>query len=615
MNIKISDLIAEFLEKHEITTAFGIIGSANSHIFDSITKRGYTKIICVHHEQAAVMAAGAYFRTSGKIALALVTAGAGSSNAVTGVISNWADSIPCLIFSGQEQTYHIKNHKNLRMYGIQGFDSPKMVEKVTKYAKTIMDEITVQDELENSYKTALTGRPGPIWLDFPFDIQAKTIESRNWNLEIPTNLMAFDAAPLVIYKDIQYVIDCLKNCQRPVIWGGHGVRLSGAKEEFRQMVSTLKIPTILTWSAIDLLSEDNEYYFGRAGVHGQRRSNFIIQNSDLILVLGSRLSLLQAGYDINNLAPNAKIIMVDIDSNEWSKYHEKYDRFIQMDCKYFIEQLMSISQNTPFKPVSYIKHEWLNYCFKIREEYPLKESAHVDGGEEYINSYNFIDEMCKYMHDDQIIVTDMGTALLSGHYSIKLTKNQTMFTSLGLGEMGYGLPGAIGAAFAAPNREVLCLNCDGGMMMNLQELQTIIHHNLRIKIVIFNNDGYLMIKHTQKLLFNGNYNSVNGKTGVSTPDYGALGEAFGFNTYSIVGYCRYNIPETLQEFFSDEHPSILNIQMDPEQAFIPKVKGVPQNNGTIIPASLEEMSPLLSYDKIEKAMKWGLSEKSRQIKR
>jgi acetolactate synthase I/II/III large subunit len=615
MNIKVSDLVAEFLEKLEIKVVFGIIGSANSHIFDSISKRGYTQIVCVHHEQAAVMSAGAYFRTSGKLSAALVTAGAGSSNAVTGVVSNWADSIPCIIISGQEQTYHIKNHANLRMYGIQGFDSPKMVEKVTKYAKTIMEEKTVQDELEKAYKTTLSSRPGPVWLDFPFDIQAKTIESREWNLELPRAEFQFDAAPNLIFTDIQYVIDCLKKCERPVIWGGHGVRLSGAKEEFREMVSTLKIPTILTWSAIDLLSEDNDYYFGRAGVNGQRRSNFIIQNSDLILVLGSRLSLLQAGYDINNLAPKAKIIMVDIDTNEWHKYHQKYDRFIQMDCKYFIKELMSVSQNTVVAPVSYIKHEWLNYCFKIREEYPLKEPIHIDSSEEYLNSYNFIDEMCKYMHDDQIIVTDMGTALLSGHYSIKLTKNQTMFTSLGLGEMGYGLPGAIGAAFAAPDREVLCLNCDGGMMMNLQELQTIIHHKLPIKIVIFENDGYLMIKHTQKLLFNGTYNSVNWETGVSTPDYCELGEAFGFNTYGIRGYGKYIIPETLRNFFADERPSILTVKMDPEQDFLPKVKGVPQDDGNIVPASLEEMSPLLPYNKIESAMKWGLSEKSKQIKR
>jgi acetolactate synthase-1/2/3 large subunit len=610
MNIKVSDLVAEFLEKLEIKVIFGIIGSANSHLFDSISKRGYTQIVCVHHEQAAVMAMGAYFRTSGKLSATVVTAGAGAANAVTGVVSNWADSIPGIIISGQEQSFHVKNYAGMRMYGIQGFDAPKMVADVTKYSKTIMDEHTVQDELEHAYVTTLGGRPGPVWLDFPFDIQGKMTESREWKLTRPDNRLKFDAAPIVIAEDLAYVIDELEKSERPVIWGGHGVRLAGAKEEFGQLVEILQVPTILTWGGIDLLSERHPFHFGRAGVSGRRSSNFIIQNSDLIIVMGSRLSLLQTGYDINNFAPNAKIIFIDIDPSEWRKYKERYDRFIQMDCKYFIQLL------TP-RAKSFWKNEWMAYCDKMRKEYPLPENTHVDGGDQFINSYNFIDEMCKYLRDDQIITTDMGTGLLSGHYSMKLRPKQIMFTSLGLGEMGYGLAGALGAAFAEPTRQVLCLNCDGGMMMNLQELQTIIHHQLPIKIIVFNNDGYLMIKHTQKLLFNGTYNSVDTKTGVSLPDFSKLGKAFGYQTYQIDGETRRHnkTSDVLTAFFGDMKPAICEVFMDPEQAFIPKVKGVPQDDGSIVPASIEEMSPLLPYLKIEEAMPWSLSQKSKDIKR
>lgn len=610
MVIKISDLIAEFLEKLEIKIVFGIIGSANSHIFDSITKRGYTNIICMHHEQACVMAAGAYYRTNGKISAAIVTAGAGSSNAITGVLSNWADSIPSIIISGQEQSYHLKNYKNLRMYGIQGFNSPQVVSTMTKYANTILDENTVQNELEHAYKTTIGGRQGPVWLDFPFDIQSSMTNSREWELSRPTNNIASN----LVIGNIQYVMDALRDCKRPVIWGGHGIRLANAKEEFRNLIDTLKIPTILTWSAIDLLSEDNEYYFGRAGISGQRHANFIVQNSDLIIVIGSRLSLLQAGYNINNLSPHSKMIMVDIDPIESGKYSKIYDKYIQMDCHQFITELHAKSQSE-IVPYSFKNDEWLDYCQKMKTDYPLKEVAHVDGGDEYVNSYNFLNDMSNYMRDDQIVVTDMGTALLSGHHSLKLTKNQTMFTSLGLGEMGYGLPGAIGASFAAPNRQVLCLNCDGGMMMNLQELQTIIHHNLPIKIIVFENDGYLMIKHTQKLLFNGSYSGVNNKTGVSTPDFLKIGDAFGFKTFKIDGNSHHLIPHTLTNFFDTMVPSLCVVHMNPEQEFIPKVKGVVQSDGKIMPASLEEMSPLLPYDKILKAMPWGLSERSKEILR
>jgi len=607
MSIKISDLVAEFLEQHEIKVVFGIIGSANSHIFDSITKRGYTQIVCMHHEQACVMAAGAYYRTSGRLSAALVTAGAGSSNAITGVVSNWADSIPCIIISGQEQTFHLTKYDGMRMFGIQGFSATKAVKDITKYAQTIMDENTVQDALEYAYRVTLCDRPGPVWLDFPFDLQAKQVEQRPWNLLPIGYRPQYDAAPVLIQQDLDYVQKCFKEAKRPVIWGGHGVRLARAKDEFRQLVAKLQVPTILTWSAIDLLSEDNPYYFGRAGVQGQRRANFIIQNADFILVLGSRLSLLQAGYDITKFNPNAKIVLVDIDSKEWHKYHEIYDHYIQMDCKYFINEYLRQADSAG-------NLGWLHFCQKIKTLYPILEPYHTHK-EPYVDSYKFIHDMSGYLPKNAIITTDMGTGLLSGHYSITLTDKQTMFTSLGLGEMGYGLPGAIGAAFTDRDRMVICLNCDGGMMMNLQELQTIIHHKLPIKIFVFNNDGYLMIKHTQKLLFKGSYNSVDAHTGLTLPDYSKLGQALGFKTYQI----RYSevgsLPYIWNSIFSDNEPVICEVFMDPEQNFYPKVKGVPQDDGTIVPASLEEMTPLLPYEDIVNAMPWGLSERSKTIKR
>jgi len=606
MVIKVSDLIAEFLEKSEITIAFGIIGSANSHIFDSITKRGYTKIVCVHHEQAAVMAMGAYFRACGKLSAAIVTAGAGSSNAITGVLSNWADSIPGLIISGQEQSTFISKYNGIRMCGIQGFDSPKMVKDITKYSTTIIDENNVQSELEHAILLTQTNRPGPIWIDFPFDIQSKMVSKREWNLN--EKKLNSDSDPILTEMDIDYVCRELSEAKRPLIWAGHGIRLSGMKKEFQELINILQIPIILTWSGIDLLPDNNPLYFGRAGVTGMRHANFIVQNCDFLLVIGSRLSLMQTGYDITKFAPKAKIAVVDIDLIKEGRKHPngKYDNSINMDCRVFINEMLKIKK-------SFQRPEWIDYCNKMKTKYPLLEECHKHNG--YINSYIFLDHLSHNLKGNEIIVTDMGTALLSGHHSMRLKENNIMFTSLGLGEMGYGLPGAIGAAFAFPDRDIICLNCDGGMMMNLQELQTIIHHNLRIKIIVFNNDGYLMIKHTQNMMFKGVYTCVDKSTGVSCPDYSKLGKSMGFSIIDPLKTWDRTIDEKLDNFLLNDTPTIMEVFMDPKQDFLPKVKGVLNSNGTITPASLEEMSPLLSLKEIQDAMISGISENSTTITR
>ena len=602
-NKKNCDLIAEFLKSKGIEYAFGVIGSANSYIFDSINKLKYTKIIYVHHEQTAVMAMGAYFRASGKISVALVTAGAGSSNALTGVISNWADSIPGLIISGQEQEKFLKNHNHLRMYGIQGYDSPDSVKKVTKLAKTINLKDNIYEELENALTISSSGRCGPVWLDIPFDVQSKLYEEKDFS---PYQINQDNAVcKNEIHASCNYIYEKLKHSSRPVIIAGHGIRISGSKEKFKQLVKKLNIPVLLTWSGIDLLPEDNKYNFGRSGVQGQRSSNFIVQNSDLVIVLGSRLSLLQTGYDTKDFAPKAELIINDIDLDEASKNKREKCSLITLNTKDLIEGLLQYDKSIDYKL------DWLDYCEKMRLKYPKLMPEHKSN--KYINSYEFIDKLSDDLNNDDIIVTDMGTALLSGHYGIKLKEKQTMFTSLGLGEMGYALPGAIGASFTDLKKNVICLNCDGGIMMNLQELQTIKHHNLPIKIIIFNNDGYLMIKHTQKMLFNGVYNGVNADTGLSLPEFEKVANAFGFSYCSIRNWTDYN--KNIKSFLNFNGPSICEVYMDPEQEFIPKVKGIKKQDNTIFAPPIEEMSPLLSYNEVEENMISGTNEKSKLILR
>jgi acetolactate synthase-1/2/3 large subunit len=592
--VKVSDIIASYLKEKNIDTVFGIIGSANSHIFDSINKLGYTKIINTHHEQAAVLAMGAYYRSSGKLSAAIVTAGGGVTNAVTGVVSNWADSIPGIIISGQENYNYVSTQENLRMYGTQGLNITKMIKEVTKIAVAFDDSMDIQNALEILDHTTLVARPGPVWLDIPMNLQAKMVNKRDWKF----------IEEIKVDCNVELIVDEINKSKKPVIIGGNGIRLSGAKNKFRDLVDYLKIPTLLTWSGIDLLSDNNEYYFGRFGLYGQRAANFIVQNADLVIVLGSRLALPQVGYDFSQFARGAKIIVVDIDELEGEKYPVNY---IFADCKHVIQSLIdSLHMTWGYKK------EWVAYCQGMKNEYPLIENYHKDNG--YLNSYRFITKMSDHLKSDHIIVTDMGTALLSGHQNIKLKANQTMFTSRGLGEMGYGLPGALGAAIACPNKPVLCLNCDGGIMMNLQELHTIIENELNnVKIIIFNNDGYLMIKHTQKMLFKGDYVSVDKKTGIGLPNFSKLMRAFGYNYYELKEWKDFD--STLNNFLNDSKSSVLEVFMDPEQDFIPKVKGVLKEDLTILAPPIEEMSPLLSLDELKQSMLIEISEKSKLIKR
>ena len=589
MDIKISDVIVSFLHDKNINTVFGIIGSANSHIYDSCVKSGIT-VINTHNEQAALLAVGGYYRTSGKLAVALVTAGGGVTNSITGVVSLWADSIPVIIISGQEKLEYVKNHTHRRMYGTQGLDIVHMVSKTTKYSKLVESD-RIQDELENAYKISLQDRKGPVWLDIPFDVQSKRIIQREWNsiyyeISEPSN------------KDMKNVYNLIENAKRPIILGGHGIKLSKCIDLFKSCIEKLNIPVLLTWSGIDILDHGHKLFFGSPGIYGQRSSNFIFQKCDLLITIGSRMTIPQTGYDLNEVARNAKIVMVDIDETEFKEF---VDFPIKATCESFIKKLFVVDK--------VFNNDWLNECINIRKEFPIVDNYHVDNV--FPNSYKLIDRISDYLKTDQIIVTDMGTALLSGHQSIRLKDDMTMFSSYGLGEMGYGLPGALGAAIAGNGREVLCLNCDGGMMMNIQELQTIIQHNLPIKIVIFNNDGYLMIKHTQKMLFNGNYSAVDKNTGIVLPDYMKVAKAFGYENFRIKTWSEFDF--YFPRFMNHKGPSICEIYMPSEQEFIPKVKGVVQKDGSMFAPPLEEMSPILPINVINRIMKNDISKKSQMI--
>lgn len=609
MMSKVSDMIAEFIADHEIRHVFGIIGSGNAHIFDSIAQKGFTEIVCVHHEQAAVMAMGTYFRTNGKITASILTTGAGSTNALTGVVSCWMDSVPGLIISGNENSKFTTSDNPLRIWGVQGYDSPEAVRKVTKYAQRVMDPAGIRFELEKAYYLAGEARCGPVWLDIPSNIQASFVERATLKSFKPTPEPVFQPTAALSSLDIAVgqVCEQMQKAERPLIWLGQGIRLAGGIELIEPLLTATGAPSLVAWNGIDMIDSRHPQVFGRAGLSGQRAANFILQNCDFLLAIGTRMAIPQVGYDMNECARAAKIAVVDRDLSEVVKHGSRISWPICSDAKIFMSAMLNRLQG--IKRNSY--EPWLEYCRSMATKYPPVGPEHKDK-DGFINSHSFIDRLSKIMKDDQVVVTDMGTALLSGHQVLSIKKGQRLMTSTGLGEMGYGLPAAIGASFARNRGEVLCLNCDGGMMMNLQELQTIAHHHLPIKIIIFNNDGYLMIKHTQKLLFKGRYSGTDERSGVSCPDYSKVAFAFGFPSYQIRTWGDFEtlMPKVLEE----QGPVFCEVFISPEQLQVPKLVPVVHQDGTITPSPLEDLSPLLSREELEEAMLIGIHPKSEKIR-
>ncbi|EDZ64446.1 acetolactate synthase [beta proteobacterium KB13] len=609
--MRVSDYIAQFFEEHNIKKVFGIVGAGNAQIFDSISQLNYTEIIYVHHEQAAVMAAGAFYRASGKISAALLTTGGGSTNGITGVVSAWMDSIPLIVISGNENSKFTKNSNPLRIWGVQGYDSTKMVSDVTKWTYRVDDSLKIKSALQYGMHQALHGRKGPVWIDVPMNIQSSMFSDNDKKINkcFLNKNNIFKNKHSNLNSGVKKSLSLIQKSRRPLLLLGAGLRNFQKQNKLISLLDKINIPFVLSWQASDLIKTDHSLNFGRPGVYGQRYSNFIIQNTDCLICVGTRLAIPQIGYDINEFAREASIVQVDIDPNELDKYFNNIDVTVLSDANDFLNKLSASIKVNNFST-------WKNFCNKMKNKYPILGKEHRDpvgkDGKKYINSYRFMVHLENFFANDQIIVTDMGTALLSGHQIIKLKSRQRMFTSTGLGEMGYGLPAAIGAALANKNKDILCLNCDGGMMLNLQELQTIKHYNLSIKIIIFNNDGYLMIKHTQNNLFNGRYVGVNKKTGVSCPDFGKLAKAFGFPAFKINKVSE--IDRKLTKVFQTSGPVICEIMMHPEQMFYPKLSVAKDEKGILVSPPLEDLSPLVEKDDLEDSMLIPIHAKSSKIR-
>ncbi|HSI48418.1 MAG TPA: thiamine pyrophosphate-binding protein [Ideonella sp.] len=602
--VKVSDQVAILLEELGIRHAFGIIGAGNVHLFESISRHGYTEIVCVHHEQAATMAMQTYYRMHGKLAAALLTTGGGATNGVTGIVSAWADSIPGLVIAGNENSkYMTSDSPLLRMWGVQGYDSSGMVEKVTKSSVRVLDPALTLLELEKAAHVALEGRPGPTYVEIPMNIQSTRIDASKLQRFIsPT-----DKPTPVPAGAMARIVEALRKAERPLLWLGNGIRLAGAVEELPALLDKLDLPALVSWAGIDMLDSSHPRVAGRAGVYGQRAANFTLQNCDYVLAIGTRLAIPQVGYDLTELARGAQIDVVDIDLEEGRKLASRVREYIRADAGVFVRELSEAVTGGVGS-----KAAWNERCTAYQREFPWVGEEHADPAG-FINSYRFMERLNGFFKPDQVVVTDMGTALLCGHQVLKFGPGQRLMTSTGLGEMGYGLPAAIGASFATDRGEVMCLNCDGGMMMNLQELQTIVHHQLPIKLFIFNNDGYLMIKHTQNALFNkAGYVGTTKSSGISCPDFSKLAAAFDMPAFQIRGWEECD--DVLAKVQACEGPVICEVFMHPEQLFTPKLGLVAKPNGDLVSPPLEDLSPLVSLEALTDAMIVGVHPKSTSLR-
>lgn len=589
-DIKVAEAIADFLAENRISHVFGIIGSANAHLFDAVYRHPDLSLICLHHEQACVMAAHGYFMQSGKMAAVLVTAGAGATNALTGVVGAWADSVPILVLSGQEATKQFKGNNVARMIGIQGVYMESIYGSCTKSVITCHSSEQVISEVVSAFFLAKADRPGPCIVDIPIDLQATKLDASKINNLIATFSPHTEPTVIGLGEELLSTLTrALQQAEAPLLWLGNGLRRL-PRAILKNLIEDLGIPYLTSWSATDLFDPIAQLYAGHAGTYGGRAGNLILQSCDVLVTLGTRLAIPQKGYVDEELARRADIFVVDCDQVELDKLGHRFQNKYRADAPTVLQQLQTALAMVPRLQI----HPWLDHISHARHSLPLVEVCHTSN--KWINSYVFMAELGEAAPANASFVTDMGTALISGFQVLEPKGGQRLFTSQGLGEMGYGLPGAIGAWFADPGREVICLNCDGGLMMNLQDMHSVISHGIPMKIVIFNNDGYLMIKHTQNAIVAGRRAGTDLGSGLSCPDYAPLVKAFGFDYITL----RYgdDSAAVIRAFLNHESAIVLEVFMAPDQLLVPKLSVSITADGKLVSPPLEDLSPLISMEQL-----------------
>jgi acetolactate synthase-1/2/3 large subunit len=594
--MKVSEFIAEAIASIGVRHVFTVSGGGMLHILEAIRKHPDLEYVCNYHEQASAMCAEAYARVKESIGVCLVTFGPGATNAITGVMGAWQDSVPLLVISGQVKSTDTIAGAPLRQRGIQEVDIIPIVKPFTKYTVQIQHENEIEHHLYQALMLAFRGRPGPVWLDIPMDIQARRMPKTELSFALSEFLpkACLENIDPNLEAQFQAIESPLKNSKRPLIYLGNGVRLAHATKDFLKLVEHWKIPVVSSWNATDILSNTHPLYVGRPGIYGQRGANFALQNCDLLIALGARLSIPQVGYDITEFARAAHKIMIDIDSAELAKFQGHFQVLIPCDAAIAIKRLHLLSP-----PQESQIHEWKAHCHRWARDYSpnLPEYAEAPDG---LNSYTFCDWLSKHMPSNAVITTDMGTSFTGTYQAITIKDQQRIITSSGLASMGYGIGACVGASFADLNRITLCLTGDGGIQMNLQELMAIAHYKLPIKVIIFNNHGYLTIRHTQNALFNGAFAASSPDSGVTCPNFKKIADAYG------IDYIYYDsaksLPNSTPLWLTNLSPQICEIKMPYMQPLVPKTSFKQLPDGRLVSPPLEDLYPFLPREEFEANM-------------
>ena len=582
---KLTDYVFTFIAELGVKDVFAVCGGAAMHLVDSLGKSEDLNYIATQHEQAAAMAAEAYARISGKPGVALVTSGPGGTNTITGVCGAWIDSIPTIFISGQVTSDTLIGDTRLRQFGIQEANITELVRPITKYAVIVTDPKKIKYHLQKAVFLATTGRPGPVWLDVPLDIQGQLINLDELVSFTPEDDPQKDKEQ-ILNEQVVKCITMLKKAKRPVLICGYGIRLSKGEKEFRQLVEKLKIPVISSWTASDLIPTDNELYVGRSGIFGDRAGNFTVQNSDLLLIIGSRMSVPQVGYNYSTFARKAKKIMVDIDEAELTKPSIKPDLPINADSREFIVRMISrLEKEVITLPVD----DWLQKCSNWKRKYPVALPEYKES-REGVNSFYFVDLLSQKLDENAVVVTDMGTSFTCTMQTFKTKQGQRLFTSSGHASMGFGIPGAIGACFANDKKKTICISGDGSLQMNIQEFQTLVHYDLPILLFVLNNKGYLTIKLMQQNHF-GRYIGSDPESGYSCPDIIKVATAYGIKAERVRNHEE--LHSRIDQILAEPGPFVCEIIMPEDQPLIPRVSSLKTPDGTIISKPLEDMYPFL----------------------
>ena len=587
MKKRVADYVAETLAEHGIKHVFMVTGGGAMHLNDAFGRcKGLSYVSC-HHEQACAMAADSYYRMSNRLAAVNVTTGPGGTNAITGVYGAYVDSLGMVVISGQVKWETLVRSTNLplRQLGDQEIDIIRMVESITKYSVLVSDPKTIRYHLEKALCLATSGRPGPVWLDIPINVQGSFIETDDLEGFNPSELEEKEN-PKLNPKTIDTLWDRFLSSKRPVIMAGGGVRISGAYSTYLKLIDHLKVPSVTAWNAHDLLWDDHPYYCGRPGTIGDRPGNFAVQNADFLLVLGSRLNIRQVSYNWESFARDAYKVMVDIDECELKKPTLKIDLPIHAD----VADVMKKLTEQKHQEANPYHQEWLHWCLDRRKKYPVTLPEYWET-KQGVNPYCFVDTLFDHLEENERIVTGDGTACVVTFQAAKIKKGQRLFTNSGCASMGFDLPAAIGAFFAEKPKRLICLAGDGSIQMNLQELQTIATYRMPIKIFLLNNQGYHSIRQTQQNYFPDNIVGCGTESGLGFPSAQKLAEAYNINYWRVDGIQK--MGSQIKSALEADGPQIIEIVLDLKQQFSPKLSSRKLEDGRMVSAPLEDMFPFL----------------------